>query len=106
MLLVLLLYCRTLSQLDQVVTVKILGYTKATNSIVPGSGRVLGVKVANIGEYVAARSDGGSPAKTEYHRSSGSTWSSLGKAALLGGKIRTAEYNFGAGDFIHICRWL
>jgi hypothetical protein len=79
---------------------KILGYTKATNSIIPGTGRVLGVKVANIGEYVAARSDGGSPAKTEYHRSSGTTWSSLGKAALLGGKIRSNEYNFGAGDFI------
>ena len=79
---------------------KVLGYTKATNNIVPGTGRVLGVKVANIGEYIAARSDGAGTPKTEYHRSSGGTWSSLGKAALLGGKIRSTEYNFGAGDFI------
>ena len=78
---------------------KIRGYEKIDSAVVPGTGRVLGVKVVDPFKRVAARSDGlGSPV-TEYHISSGSGWTSLGKAANLGGKVRNATFNFGAGDF-------
>lgn len=76
---------------------KIRGYTKADSSVVPGSGRIFGVKVVNAGEFIAARSNG---TVTQYYHSTGVGWTSLGTAALLGGKIRTAEYNFGAGHYV------
>jgi len=76
---------------------KLQGYIKADDTEIPGSGRVLGVKVVNPSEYIAARSNG---SVTEYHLSTGSGWTSLGTTSLAGGKIRTTEYNFGVGHFV------
>jgi len=77
---------------------KLRGYNKADTNVIPGSGRVLGVKVVNPDEFIVARSDG---SVTEYHRSTGSGWTSLGSASLLGSKVRTAEFNFGAGHYVY-----
>jgi hypothetical protein len=76
---------------------KIRGFLKADANEVPGTGRVLGVKVVNAGEFIAARNNG---TVTEYYHSTGVGWTSLGAAALAGGKVRSAEYNFGAGHYV------
>jgi hypothetical protein len=72
---------------------KLLGYTKFSNTVVPGSGVVLGVKLLNAGELITARSNG---TVTQYHIGSGTTWTSLGAAASLGGRIASEEFNFGS----------
>jgi hypothetical protein len=78
---------------------KIRGFSKVDTAVIPGTGRVVGVKVVNPSEYIVARSNG---SVTEYHRSTGSGWTSLGTAALLGTKVRSAEFNFGTGHFIYL----
>jgi len=76
---------------------KLRGYNKADSAEVPGTGRVIGVKVVNDAEFIAARSNG---SVTEYHRSTGAGWTSLGTAAVLGEKIRSEDFNFGTGHFV------
>ena len=76
---------------------KLRGYAKVDPNIVPGIGVVKGVKVINAGEFIAARSNA---VTTEYYHSTGVGWVSLGTAALSGGKIRSAEYNFGNGHYV------
>jgi len=71
---------------------KIKGYTKFTDTVVPGSGNVLGVKVVNATKAIAARKNASNV--TEYHTTTGSTWTSLGSASALGSRVRHAEYNF------------
>ena len=77
---------------------KIRGYNKVETTVVPGSGRVLGVKVVKPSEFIVARSNG---SVTEYHKTTGAGWTSLGTTSLLGNKIRSTEFNFGTGDFIY-----
>ena len=77
---------------------KLRGYNKVDDDVIPGSGRVLGVKVVNDSDNIAARSNG---AVTEYHRSTGAGWTSIGTATALGGKVRSTEFNFGSGDFVY-----
>lgn len=76
---------------------KLQGYTKVDPNIIPGMGRVLAVKVVNPGEYLAARNNGSA---TEYYKTTGNGWSSVGAAALAGSKVRSIEYNFGAGHYV------
>jgi len=76
---------------------KLRGYNKADSAEVPGTGRVIGVKVVNDAEFIAARSNG---SVTEYHRSTGAGWTSLGTAAVLGEKVRSEDFNFGTGHFV------
>lgn len=71
---------------------KLLGYTKFSSTAVTGSGAILGVKLLNAGEIIAARSNG---TVTQYYIGTGTTWTSLGTAASLGGKISHEEFNFG-----------
>lgn len=76
---------------------KVLGYTKFSSSIVPGTGRLLGVRVINGSEVVAVRQDTVS-GNSRYWVSTGGAWTSVATAASLGGKVRGANYNFGSGD--------
>lgn len=75
---------------------KVLGYSKFSTSVVPGTGRLLGVKVVNDSEVLSARQDTVS-GFTRYWISTGGAWASVATAAALGGKIRGISYNFGLG---------
>lgn len=79
---------------------KISGFSKVDTALVPGAGRVTGVKVASPMTFIAVRSDGEASPVSEYHISTGSGWTSLGKAAQLGGKVRGQNFNFGAAHKI------
>jgi len=72
---------------------KVLGYTKFSETIIPGIGDIQGIKYLNAGEVIAARNNG---ANTEYYIGTGTVWTSIGAAANPGNKISTAEYNFGS----------
>ena len=73
---------------------KIRGYEKWSDSQIPGTGPVLGVKVVNESEVLAVRSDGS--VSVAYH-SSGGAWVSKLAMPNNGGKVRFAELNFGTG---------
>lgn len=70
---------------------KVLGYEKRTADPVPGVGTVLGVKVINLSETVAVRSNG---SVSVYHLDTGSGWSTIATAAGLGGKVSGKDFNF------------
>lgn len=71
---------------------KILGYSKYIAGAVAGSGPILGVKVANEDKAIAVRKNGSNV--SEYYINTGATWTSLGAAASLGGKVRGDSFNF------------
>lgn len=71
---------------------KVLGYSKYIDDEVPGSGVVLGVKVANEEKAIAVRKNGSN--LSQYYINVAGSWSSLGAAASLGGKVRGASFNF------------
>ena len=72
---------------------KVLGYSKYISGMVAGSGPVLGVKVVNEGKVIAVRKNASN--LSQYYVNSGSSWTSLGTAALLGDKVRGVSFNFG-----------
>lgn len=74
---------------------KVLGYEKYIAGEVPGSGNILGVKVANASEVIAVRKNESNA--SAYYINSGATWSSLGAAASLGGRVKGVDFNFN-GD--------
>lgn len=71
---------------------KILGFEKYIAGQVTGSGLMLGVKVVNESKVIAVRKNGSNA--SEYYINSGATWSSLGAASSLGGKVRGVDFNF------------
>lgn len=71
---------------------KVLGYSKYISGAVAGSGPILGVKVANEDKVIAVRKNGSD--LSEYYINVGTSWSSLGAAAALGGKVRGESFNF------------
>lgn len=71
---------------------KVLGYEKYISAEVTGSGPILGVKVVNEGEVIAVRENASNV--SEYYINSGSSWSSLGSAANLGGRVKGSDFNF------------
>ena len=71
---------------------KVLGYSKYIAGAVAGSGPILGLKVANENKAIAVRKNGSNV--SEYYINTGATWSSLGAAASLGGKVRGDSFNF------------
>jgi hypothetical protein len=75
---------------------KVLGYTKFSSTILAGSGPVLGVKVLNETQVVAVRKNASN--LSQYYVSSGAAWTSLGTAALLGGRVQSVSYNFNGND--------
>lgn len=73
---------------------KIGGYEKYSDSVVPGSGPVLGVKVADVDRVYAARKNALN--LTEWYYSTGGAWSSLAVSpASNGGKVRHTTSNLG-----------
>lgn len=70
---------------------KVLGYVKYSDFPVTGSGVVLGTKIVNNSEVVAARSNG---FVTSYYVSTGTDWALLATAEYLGKKLRHDEFNF------------
>ena len=71
---------------------KIRGYEKYSDTMVPGSGAVLGLKVISAGRLVVARKNGSN--LTQWYYGTGSTWNSMATSATTnGGKARHAEYN-------------
>ena len=70
---------------------KILGFTKYIDDEVTGTGPILGVKIVSSTLAIAARQNA---SVTEYYKSDGSVWTSLGSAASLGGKLRAVEFNY------------
>ena len=74
---------------------KVKGFSKFSSTVVPGSGNILGCKVINASKAVVARSDG---SRTEYHYGTGTSWTSLGDGTALGGKVRSADFNFDGTD--------
>lgn len=80
---------------------KILGYEKFSSTAVPGSGNILGVKVASSNTVITARKNASNV--TEYHYGVGAAWTSLGSMTALGGNIRHTEVNFdGTRKFIFV----
>ena len=71
---------------------KVLGYEKFISGQVAGSGPVLGVKVVNTTDVIAVRENASNV--SQYYINSGSSWSSLGSAALLGGRVKAIDFNF------------
>lgn len=71
---------------------KVLGYSKYIAGVVAGSGPILGVKVANSDKVIAVRKN--SSNFSQYYINSGASWSSLGSATSLGGKVRGVSFNF------------
>lgn len=77
---------------------KVLGYTKFSNTALSGTGNVLGVVVLSSTQVIAVRRNTGSV--SQYYLGSGTTWTSLGSAASLGGRTRHADFNFDGTDKI------
>jgi len=71
---------------------KILGYEKYIDEALPGTGAVLGVKVANPFKVIAVRQN--SSGNSEYYINDGGSWTSLGEASDLGGKVFGVDFNF------------
>jgi hypothetical protein len=77
---------------------KILGYEKYIDDVVPGSGPVLGVRVANPSKVIAVRQN--TSGNSEYYINNVGVWASLGAASGLGGKVFAADFNFDGTDKI------
>lgn len=77
---------------------KVLGYAKFSNTALAGSGNVLGVRVLSSSEVIAVRKNGSNV--STYYLGSGTTWTTLASAALLGGRVRHEDYNFTGVDKI------
>jgi hypothetical protein len=71
---------------------KVLGYEKYDDNEVTGTGNILGVKVVNATDIIAIRKNAGNV--SEYYISAGAGWTSLGSAALLGGRVKGVDFNF------------
>lgn len=71
---------------------KILGFEKYIDDTVTGTGNMLGVKVVNPEKVIAVRQNGSSV--SQYWINVAGSWSSLGSAASLGGKVRGVDFNF------------
>ena len=71
---------------------KILGYEKYIDDTVPGSGLVLGVKVVNPEKVISVRENGSNV--SQYYINVSTSWTSLGSASNLGGKVRGVDFNF------------
>jgi hypothetical protein len=93
---------------------KVRGFEKFSDTEIPGTGDVLGLKVVSSGRYIAARkvdaaavtaysSDlvSADVGKTAYYYSTGTTWNFTAvSGSANGGRVRHAEYNFDGDDKI------
>ena len=75
---------------------KIKGYEKFSDTTVPGSGPVLGLKVISSGRTVVARQNGSNV--TQWYYGTGTTWNSMASGPLLGGRVRHTSFNLDGDD--------
>jgi hypothetical protein len=76
---------------------KINGYEKFSDTTVPGSGVVLGLKVISSGRIVAARKNASN--LTQYYYGTGTSWTSMATSvAANGGKARHTSFNLDGTD--------
>ena len=75
---------------------KIKGYEKFSDTAVPGSGPILGLKVISSGRTVVARQNASN--LTQWYYGTGTTWNSMATGGLLGGKVRHASFNLDGDD--------
>ena len=76
---------------------KINGYEKFSDTTVPGSGVVLGLKVISSGRIVAARKNASN--FTQYYYGTGTSWTSMATSlATNGGKARHTSFNLDGTD--------
>ena len=75
---------------------KIKGYEKFSDTTVPGSGPVLGLKVISSGRTVVARQNGSNV--TEWYYGTGTTWTSMASGPLLGSRVRHTSFNLDGDD--------
>lgn len=76
---------------------KINGYEKFSDTTVPGSGVVLGLKVISSGRVVVARKNASN--FTQYYYGTGTSWTSMAtSAATNGGKARHTSFNLNGDD--------
>lgn len=69
---------------------RISGFSKFSTSTVPGTGVILGVKVASPDEIIAVRNDGST---TAIYHGTGGAWTLKATGSLAGGKCRFADFN-------------
>ena len=75
---------------------KIRGFEKFSDTAVPGSGPILGLKVISSGLYVVARKNASN--YTQWYYGTGTSWTSMATSAnTSGGKARSVTYNL-SGD--------
>ncbi len=70
---------------------KIKGYNKYSDTVVAGSGPILGLAVVESDHVVVARENASNV--TEYYYGAGDAWTSLGARPLLGNKVRNVIGN-------------
>jgi hypothetical protein len=76
---------------------KLLGYAKYSDTVIPGSGPTLAIKVISSGRVVVARKN--SSNYTQYYYGTGTSWNSIATSASTnGGKVRHAEFNLDGDD--------
>jgi len=76
---------------------KVYGYNKYIETEVSGTGPLLGVKVVDSDYTIAVRQNGSA---SRYHLHNGASWSTLGTAGGLGGRVKFTEFNFNGVDKI------
>ena len=70
---------------------KVKGYEKYSNTAVAGSGPILALKIVSGDKTVVSRRNASNV--TEYYYGTGTTWTSIGAQALLGGKAHHASHS-------------
>lgn len=76
---------------------KINGYEKFSDTLVPGSGPVLGLKVVSSGRAVVARKNASN--LTEYYYGTGTNWVSMATSSVTNGKkARHVSFNLNGDD--------
>ena len=75
---------------------KVKGFDKYSDTAVTGSGPILALKIISADKSVVSRRNASSV--TEYYYGSGTSWTSLGALALLGGKARHASHSIAGTE--------
>lgn len=77
---------------------KVLGYTKFSNTVLPGTGNVLGVVVVDSTQVIAVRRN--TIGASRYYLGSGTSWATIGTSSSAGNRVRHENFNFDGTDKI------
>lgn len=75
---------------------KVSGYSKYSNTAVPGIGSILGIHIVTETKTLVARANA-TFGYTQYFYGAGANWTGLDLTSAVGGKVRFSSYNFGSG---------